>query len=244
MRALIERLLRRVVQGAEVGPNNWEQAPVEMSVPTQGNAWKDAARRDLVRFRQQIAAKLRERGGFVFFHYDGDRSYCDRKSCENAAKFEALIRSHVRVIVEGPPARRGERGRGLTLAVADSASLLGKLIEVVPFYSVEAWYFQNTKQALAFCRARACRRGCEATLEAWRCDRSSLDEELGPKEKLCFGSEFNLELARKAFPDDEVLAARKSLYDLKCAFDGCAPLREALEATRPEWARASFRRGS
>lgn len=238
LRALLERLLRRVTRGAEVGPHTWEGASEDVQPLMRGNGWKEAARHDVVRLRQLVAAKLREPRGFVFFHYDGDRRYRDKDTSENAAKFEALIRSPVRVILEGPPPRRREPARPSLTSFPDAASLLEKLIAIVPFYSVEAWYFQNTRKALALCQTNpGCRRACEAKLTAWEGDRRELDEVEKPKRELCFGDTRNLELARDSFPVEEVLAAEKSLHDLKRRFDECAALCEALAQTRPPWAR-------
>ncbi|MCB9701347.1 MAG: hypothetical protein H6711_05610 [Myxococcales bacterium] len=235
LRAFLDRLLRRVVAGASVDAGSWDPAEGDVRAVVRGNAWKSPARRELVQLRQYIAAKLRSPGGFVFFHFDGDRPYRDREASENIKKFNELIQKHVRDILGGPPPMRRPR-RHASAPPVPTAPLMEKLIPIVPFYSVEAWYFQNTERALAHCLANPkCRGGCQATLATWTADRGALDELIKPKEALCFRAGHNLDLARTSYPLDSVLAARKSLHDLVAQLSACAPLREALEATRPPW---------
>lgn len=240
LQALLVRLLRRVVPGAVLEPGHWERPIDDVAAVMRGNGWKNPAHRELVRLRQFIAAKLREERGFVFFHHDGDRVYGERSTSENAAKFVSVIRDSVRMILEGPPPRRRERQRVLPSAGTEADALLVKLIPVVPFYCVEAWYFQNTARALALCQANvSCRGGCAGRIAGWEQDRGALDEVERPKERakgLCFKSKENLSLAKDSFPIEAVLAAGKSLHDLKVALDVCEPLRDALVGMCPPWA--------
>lgn len=237
LRALLGRLLRRVVAGAEVAPDRWEPVTADARAAVQGNAWKSPRRRDLVMLRQYIAAKLSEPGGFVLFHFDGDRPYAGRATSENAAKFEGAIRRPVQVILEGPPPKRRERTQTPLERSAEAiARRLDKLVAVVPFYSVEAWLFQNTERAREHCRANPrCRGGCEAKLAAWAADRGALDEVPKPKTALCFGAAHNLDLADPQLPIAAILAAGKSLFDLAERLRTCAPLAVSLAATRPPW---------
>lgn len=238
LRALLGRLLRRVVDGADISPERWEPATAAARAAVQGNAWKSPRRRDLVALRQYIAGKLSEPGGFVFFHFDGDRPYAERATSENAAKFEAMIRAPVRTILEGPPPKRRERRTPAPPAVAPEAveRRLERLIAVVPFYSVEAWLYQNTERALEHCRANPrCRGGCAARLAAWAADRGALDEVRRPKEQLCFAAAHNRDLAESSPPIAAILAARTSLHDLFARLQACEALTERLAATRPAW---------
>jgi len=194
-----------------------------------------------VRFRQYIASKLTQAHGFVFFHVDGDRAWSDHlesaSDTENQQKFDAMIRKPVRIILEGAPPQR--RSRTKVATVVDPAAVgrqLRKLVLVMPFYSIEAWLFQNTEQAARHCPgAPACRHGCAEKLAAWRRDRSLLDEVLQPKHELCFGDVHNAELARTGYPLDEVLGAGKSLHATLLAMKECPELIAALEHTAPPW---------
>lgn len=237
IRELLERLFRRVDPHASLVEEHWEPALDEHRAAVRGNAWKDASRRDLVSLRQYIAAKLVEEGGFVLFHVDGDRIYRERASSENVAKFDEIIRRAVRIILESPPLTRRERGSVRTDAEVNA--LLAKLIEVVPFYCVEAWYFQNTEKARELCQKNPkCRGECGDKLDRWAGDRKLLDELTKTKRELCFGAAHNLALAR-GLPLGEVLDARKSLSDLLTKLRETPGLHDALRAQRPEWARYS-----
>jgi hypothetical protein len=172
----------------------------------RGNGWKNPRRPDLVRFRQYVAAKLRQEHGFVFFHVDGDRAYRDRRASENHR--------------------------------TDADQPLTKLVFLVPYYSIEAWLFQNTERAARLCPgAPTCRLGCADKLARWRDDRGALDEVLTPKQELCLGNQHNAELAGPGYPLDEVLRANKSLYDTWQALTCCTPLVAALGQQTPRWPR-------
>jgi hypothetical protein len=241
LRMLMTKLLGRMAPGAVTreDAHTWEPATAEARAVAQANGWKNPRRSDLVSFRQYIATKLVQEHGFVFFHVDGDRAYRDRGESENAQKFESVIRKHVRIILEGPPRQRRPRAKPVTpLEPAVIDRQLGKLILVMPFYSLEAWLFQNTEQAARYCPgAPVCRHGCAEKLAAWSHDRSLLDEMHKPKDELCFGDEHNTELASAGYPLDAVLDAEKSLHVTLKALESCAELVEALQHAVPSWPR-------
>lgn len=242
LRSLVVKLLGRLEPGSVTREDAraWEPASPEARAVTRANGWKDPRRRDLVSFRQYIASKLRRAHGFVFFHVDGDRPYRERDTSENLRKFDVVIRKPVRIILEGPPPQRRARAKPPR---ADRGSTqvdrqLAKLIVLMPFYSVEAWLFQNTEQASRHCPGTPiCRHGCREKLMAWRRDRAVLDELPKPKHELCFGDAHNADLAGAGYPLDEVLSAEKSLHDALQALGSCAELVEALAHAVPAWKR-------
>lgn len=239
LRTLVVKLLGRIAPGAVTRDDaqTWEPASPEARAVTRGNGWKNPRRPELVRFRQYIAAKLRQEHGFVFFHVDGDRAYRDRLASENLRKLEAMIRHPVRIILEHPPARRRGRRKGAEpRGPMDADQPLTKLVFLVPFYSIEAWLFQNTEQAARLCPgAPKCRLGCADKLARWGENRDVLDEVLEPKLELCFRDRHNAELAAAGFPLDEVLGANKSLHDAWQALKRCTALVTALEQQTPRW---------
>lgn len=242
LRSIVVKLLGHIRPGAVTREDAraWEPASPEARAVARANGWKNPRRRDLVSFRQYIAAKLRRERGFVFFHVDGDRPYRERASSENVRKFETMIRKPVRIILESPPPRRRDRPGSSVVSTgpAEIESRLAKLVLLAPFYSIEAWLFQNTEGAARFCPGEpVCRRRCVDKLAAWRHDRGVLDEVDAPKEQLCLGDRYNVELAGGGYPLDEVLQAEKSLHDALRALEGCATLVTALDQSMPRWQR-------
>jgi hypothetical protein len=245
LRTLMTKVLGRLVPGAVTREDAraWEPVSPEARAVAQANGWKNPRRRDLVSFRQYIASKLLREHGFVFFHVDGDRSYREHVESphrtENAQKLESMIRKPVRIILEGPPPQR--RPRTTPAVLLDPAAIerrLGKLILVMPCYSLEAWLFQNTEEAARHCPgAPVCRHGCADKLAVWSRDRSLLDEVHQPKGELCFGAKHNAELASAGYPLDAVLGAEKSLYATSKALERCPELLAALERAASRWTR-------
>ncbi|MFH1466644.1 MAG: hypothetical protein ABIO70_19820 [Pseudomonadota bacterium] len=184
-----------------------------------GNLWKstnsrdEPKRRDLVR---AIVTKLLEPGvpGFVLFHIDGDRPWAAAATSENVAKFEELIRA---------PVRRALAGR--------SPDPLPKLLPVVPFYSIEAWLYQNTTKVRSEMKGQhGCKQGDRKKLATWEADPALLDEVEAPKDHFCLGGTHNLALTA-AFPADKVLGAGKSFAAAVQSMKACQPLVKALAAT-------------
>lgn len=239
LRVLMVKLLGHLAPGVVTRDDSrwWEPASAEARDVVRANGWKNPRRVDRVRFLQYVAAKLRQAHGFVFFHVDGDRVYQRRAESENLRMFEVLIRQGVRTILQAPPARRRGR-RGSSVEEVDVDQRLAKLVLLMPFYSIEAWLFQNTDVATRLCPGPPqCRRGCAQKLASWCLDRGTLDEISKPKEELCFGARHNATLAGAGFPLGEVLEAHKSLYDAVGRLEACTPLVRTLEQMTPSWQR-------
>lgn len=219
-------------------PGDKQQRPM-----LSGNNWKSTSVRDEPKVRdlcQWIATQLsrleNEATRFVLFHYDGDRKWSERDSSENAEKFAKVIRAKVRLALAAPPQRLAPQRKGLPASKATAKSpehidlLLRRLIEVVPFYSIESWLFRNVAIAKAHC-AQTCGGGHVALLEAWQRGQPSLDEVLKPKEALCFGDQANAELAGPGFPADDLYLAETSFYETVERLRQSPGLLEALEQT-------------
>lgn len=193
-----------------------------------GNAWKSAEPRDhakRVELGRAIAAKLLESDppGFAFIHVDGDRVWAERSTSENRAKLDEFVQGFVEQSVDAALRKQHIETGALEAA---KAAAMARFHPVMPFYSIEAWLYQNTAEARRRC-ATGC---CHETIEQWAEDRGELDEIAKPKEALCFGAKHNADLA-KGFPADAALIANKSYAAAVTGLREGEALRTALAST-------------
>ncbi|WP_437729943.1 hypothetical protein [Sorangium sp. So ce1335] len=228
--ALAKNLLRLVDSSYD-----WQQVRFEppegegVRKALRGNLWKSReprdyrARLDLIGY---IATKLLEGDrAFVLYHIDGDRPWTEREASENVTKFRSFIETDVRQFVEH---RRRQTGRA---PAGDLA--LSQLLLVVPYYSIEAWLFQNTRAGARFCEENPACRGKHVSLfQAWANDRGALDEIVKPKNQVCFKDGHNRQLA-EGLDVEAVYYAEKSLHHAVESLHQNAALLAALAATRP-----------
>lgn len=148
-----------------VGANHWKG--------TNGAAYND--RITLVRYIANQLLGGPEDVRVVFFHVDGDRPWSAGpvEQCENAQKFDRLVRSHVRQIVDGKLRPLGRHSQ--------VDELMMRLHLLVPTVAIESWLYQNTAAASAACRGRTCAGAHVAHYNAWRDDRTLLDDITGLK---------------------------------------------------------------
>lgn len=228
VRLLAQRMLQLVVSDAQTHRIEWTPANERARMAMRGPAWKTPNHFDRVELMQAIATKLLERDGFVVFHIDGDKTWGRRAESENAAKFDAMVRLPVTRIVREQLGKHHAPGAALDEAVSECVR---RLVPLVPFYSIEAWLFQNTQIA----RER-CEEGCGAHLDvidAWRRDRALLGEISQPKEALCFRDRHNLALAREQFPADDVFKREGQSFEAAVLSLLEVPgLQQCLERTR------------
>lgn len=200
-------------------------APLDHDHPgalaAHANRWRsrDAkcrnSRRELV---ATIATQLAVPNGFVFFHVDGDTRWKQRDDSPNRDDFEKCV--------------RGEVERFLTAHLESSTAVqlcLGKLFLMMPFYSIEAWLYQNTDRAIDLCRAN-CGKHVE-DFNDWARDRALLDELTKPKDAVCLADKHNDTLAQAAFPAEKVYEARKSFAQLIDELKASSSFAIALAAT-------------
>ena len=103
---------------------------------------------------------------------------------------------------------------------------MARLLECVPFYSIEAWLYQSTDAALALCRSNY--QGADAsTFSKWAENRALLDEVLKPKDRTCLRDKHNEELA-DGLPVREVLQAGRSLTWFAWVLLSCPDLEHLL----------------
>ena len=105
---------------------------------------------------------------------------------------------------------------------------------MVPFHSIEAWLFQNTRLGRRLCQDnQACSREDAGRFDEWERNPALLDEILTPKKKICFKDANNRRLA-ESLDVDALYYVGKSFHDVVEAFARSGALIQALAATRPE----------
>ena len=221
--ALVRSMLRLIAPDHDARAIAIEPANDAQRDAMRGNIWDSTKADDRPRkiaLVRSIATRLCESNlHVVLFHYDGDRRWNDRDTCARHATFEKHIVTPVaRLIVN-----RTDEQRSRALA---------RLITIVPFYSVEAWLYQNTAVALRLCEKH---HGAQhaATFTQWATDRGALDEEHKPKDAACLSDKFNLALATEHFPAKKVVAVGKSFHAAVERLRGSADLVGLLAALTP-----------
>lgn len=239
--ALIKAVLRDIDPSCRVDEQviDFQRPEREYRDLARGNAYKGASHDRLVRLHNYILGILAQDLGFVVFHADGDRIYEHRHTSENVAKYERRIRAPIASILEDTdlrsrPRRRERRAPPPTPTISVQERL-AKLFLFAPFYSIEAWLYQNTELAARLCRENAsCTHKCIERLNQWRTDRGALDEVDKPKQLLCFQDKHNAALASAGYPIAAVIAAGKSLHDAVRPMRECAALLSALARTHEQ----------
>lgn len=207
------RLLRKVfIYSVEL--HTWRRTPL-LDRMRSGNGWREhRLYSERVSFIKQLADQLAKSEGVILFHYDGDKPWARRSEAEIPPVFDSLIRKKV---VELLSYRR------------QPADAHQRLVEVVPFYSLEAWFYQATEQAMSLCTDKHQSKH-HAFWQSFVVDRTSLDEHEKPKDNECLSDTANLELAQ-AFPVVEALKVQKSFFEAASRIVACAALRPLV---RPE----------
>jgi hypothetical protein len=240
-RPTVEALARRMLHLVSPGYGSHRVSFVPRDPPEEeamrGNVWKTDGKNPQeherrVRLRRYIARKLSLPDTFVLFHIDGDRTWSERHTSENVAKFERLIRGALPQVADRGRANNPRTKPGARAETDPPPAMhLENLILICPFRSIEAWLYQNVRVAIDVCD-REHRRDHVTELEAWEGRRDQLDELAAPEQTVCLGKLFNLELASRAFPAAEAYQVKKSFAESVDRLYGCAALVRALELTR------------
>ena len=225
MVALCKKMLQLVEPACQTQRIEFEPAKAGARHVVNGNGWKSAKKhRELVDLRRTIATKLGEPGGFVFFHTDGDCAWSRRGPNDVRDTFEARIAGPLRnLLLTG-----GERRQ--PMSAPEVEVLLARLRLLVPFYSIEAWLYQNIDVAIELCHAHHGGKDTDR-LARWRECRHELDELRKPKDELCLQDRHNKELAERAYPARAAYQAGASFTAAVDSLTECEPLGLALRAT-------------
>jgi hypothetical protein len=238
VRLLVKHLLQVVDPKIAVQRIDFEPATDEhVKRACIANRWKSTAMADQparIALIREIAGKLREPGGFVFFHFDGDTVWSNRNASENVARFSAIIEDGVRETLRMRLLKPAGLRQAGTLSEEEIegalAEAMPKLVQVVPHYSIEAWCFQNTALARRICASLQHDNTCRQC-DDWEADRGLLDELKRPKDRCCLYSDHNKTLAGPGFPRDEAFKADKSFASVAVTMCNCTALTSALRET-------------
>jgi hypothetical protein len=231
--ALARRMLQLVVPGFGSHRVHFVPRDEREEEAMRGNVWKTDGKNPQeherrVRLLRYVARKLSLPDTFVLFHIDGDRTWSERHTSENTAKFERLVRADLPQVADRGRAN-GPRAKARTLANVDPPVLhLEHLLLICPFRSIEAWLYQNLRVAMDIC-GREHRGSHVSALQAWEERREELDELPAPEKAVCLGKAFNLELATRGFPATEAYEVKKSFAE---SVDRLRGVRRALACAR------------
>jgi hypothetical protein len=220
--ALVKEMFKQIdpyLQSQRIGFTPLADAVARRAM--HGNLWKSTKplnephKRLLVR---SIINELLKEEGFVLYHIDGDCPWSAFGSSVNAQQFrEAML----------PPVQAGLMSR---LGGEASEQRMARFLLLVPCYSIEAWLFQNTREAKRLCATEGCGT-CLPQLTDWEENRASLDEVSQPKEALCLRDKYNAQLATSSYPAKEAFAANASFAATIMSLLECEPLTTALAKT-------------
>jgi hypothetical protein len=194
-------------------PQNLKCEPREETLQKQtisGNLWKCEKPQDhakIVQLKQYLATRLGKANSLVFYHFDGDVPWNKRESCENKDKFQRKIIDGVTQLLAKPPC-----AIGTARSKEQVDDCISRLVVVVPFYSIEAWLFQNTDQLIENCRkkCRSRHQKHKRVLLSWADNPKVLEELDKPKEQYCLKATKNRELAETSFPWPKLESVGKS----------------------------------
>ena len=213
-----------------------------------GNLWKSKRHLDqpkIILLGRAIAEKLLEQDvpGFVLFHVDGDVPWARHDESENVAKFSGFLQTYVRQALDRAlrvqHKERGDTATDEVIATQVDAALQ-RLLRLTPFYSIEAWTYQNTAEARRLCEQN-CGRHVDQ-IKLWENDPGALDEIDKPKDgeaAICLQDRYNLHLATTGFPAERAFEVGKSFTETVMRLLDCKDLCSALHQTRLDAASAS-----
>lgn len=217
---------RRLIDGLRFEPPDNPQARQAL----HGQRWRSTHPRDRqakIDLARYLADRLLAREGVVVFHIDGDCPWSARPSASLAA-FERFLEREVQPLLQARPAQEGRSTRVPRLEAVDLASVRGKLVLLVPYYSIEAWLYQNTAEVTALCEQLHAGRHHEQS-RGW----PALEEILKLKKDdgCCLKDQHNAALAGATFPARALYAAGGSFTETVKRFRACAPLLEHMSAS-------------
>ena len=234
-RATIEALVRKMLPLVEPNCRPYEHIGFVTTEPADHEGmhrdiWKGTDSRHYaarVRLQRYIARRLSQPNTFVLFHVDGDTLWENRAESDNKQKFDDFV---IRVVQSADAGQRNvQRSRRQTRTEPAKTPEPDpqRLIPIIPFYTLEAWLYQNLQQAITICRRKHNGAHVDA-LREWEAQRAQLDEIVKPADHVCLNKEHNLELAAQGFPARVVYDLNKSFHDTVERLKNCGALCDAL----------------
>ncbi len=220
--ALAKEMLKLLVPGVQTDRVDFKPLDdANARRAMHANLWKSTNGLDEPNIRllaRSIANELLKDAGFVLYHIDGDRRWSDHESSENVNEFDKRILPRIKAAIASK----------LPAAAVDERMTRFRLL--TPFYSIESWLYQNTREARQLCAEEGCG-NCRPKLDAWEGHRASLDEVDQPKEALCLRDKHNAHLAASSFPSTAVYEAEASFTHAVMGLLECGELTSLLERT-------------
>lgn len=219
VRALFLELLRLAVDGHVDTRRIRFLPPDDLAAEkaSKSSYWKgrrNSAER--VKLIREIATRLMQ-GSFVVFHLDADMGWRQFSASGGALPEEMRLRDQVRLTLE--------RGRG-ELSIDEA---IGGLIFLIPCHEIEAWTYQNTREAAEICRAEHGGR-CLRVFGGWSECRTLIDEIEDLHDRVCLGKRHNLRLAMNRYPSRDVMYAGTSFANAVAKVRGCSRLMELFQS--------------
>lgn len=218
LKALIEKMLF-LVDAAHV-PTRVKYLPATSAARAgmRFNCWKSQNPRDhgkRVDLARAIATALSREDHVVIVHVDGDRPYSQSdygNNADNLHDFRKLVET---VVIQH---------------LGSARKLIERMVIVVPFYSIEAWLYQNFDEIQRICKESPNSRTTHdlELISSWQQDRTLLDEVHAPKETLSLKDKYNHRLATARFPAKATYDVGKSYANAINALRGCQHLIELL----------------
>ncbi len=225
LRAVVEKLLFATGSPFDLSQIEFERADERARRAMGFNLYNSAKSKDYGKqldLAGVIATKLMRPGmeAFIFVHIDGDRRWNERDQhsetlCDNHAIFVQNVLRRVHLLLE-------KAGRTEQLA---------RVLPVLPFWSIEAWLYQNSREVHRLCSLHAPRHDRDRPqFKAWEDDPSQLDDTPQPKLKVpTFKDKYNLDLAM-TLPAKKLIALGLSFAGTVERLQTCGPLTAALAA--------------
>lgn len=174
----------------------------------RANNWKNKTHRNTVDLLREMATHVAKDVGPIIFHYDGDTAWDQRSESANTQKFQEIILSRLCLFLQSMPNKHGSK-----YSSEDAEELVKNVIQMVPFYSIEAWLFHNQEQLKSIYREIYTGQNTEQdqkTLQHWQDKPTILGNTDQPKEQLSIRDEYNLQLAKHNFPADLLYGLNQS----------------------------------
>lgn len=195
-----------------------------------GEAWKSEHQRHheaRVRLQRYIARRLCESQTFVVFHVDGDTPWEQRQQSENHRKFDWFV-IKIKQSAEAGQRRVQASRRAPSQDVKPNAEPdLDNFIRLMPFYTLEAWLYQNLQGIVDICRKQHDGKHVDAARE-WENRRHEMDEIVKPADHFCVAKMHNHELANRGFPAQKAYDVQKSFFENVERMKTCSKLVAAL----------------
>lgn len=222
IKALLEKMLFLVDPAHDPSRVRYDPATTEARAGMHFNAWKSRKPRDQrkrVDLIKALATAVSRDDFFVIVHLDGDGTYSQSNCgaiCANYDEFRELVMPGVRHYLT----QQSER--------------LQRLLVIVPFYSIEAWLYQNFGEIhRIFEEDPGSHDAKDRTLFSdWQHNRALLDEVHSPKDAFGLADKYNMRLAMNQFPAQQVFNVGKSYTNAVMTLRGCQDLVQVLAVIR------------